>query len=276
MPDTTIDPIDPMMSPRRPASASEVDAYAGIAALYDLEHAGFRDDIELYRQFAHATGSPILELACGSGRILAPLAADGHRLTGIDRSAAMLERARSTVARSIPDAHVHLTRADMTAAADAPGGPFAFVIIGLNSLLHAESADEQRAILAAAHAASQPDALLVIDVLNPSPDALQALAGMALDGEWDDAAGGHVQKFSDRQIASATQTIRTSIWYDTIASDGGLRRTATAFAMRYVHHAELLLMLELAGWLPEQSYGSYELDPYVDDSDRLIVTARRG
>lgn len=265
-----------MMPPRRSAPAPEVDTYAGIAALYDLEHAGFRDDIELYRQFAHATGGPILELACGSGRILAPLAADGHQLTGIDRSAAMLERARSTLARSTPDARVQFVNSEMTAASHAPGGPFAFVIIGLNSLLHAESPAEQRAILAATHAASQPDALLVIDVLNPSPDALQALAGTALDGEWDDAAGGHVQKFSDRQITSAAQTIRTSIWYDTIASDGGLRRIATTFGMRYVHRPELLLMLELAGWLPEESYGSYELDPYVDDSERLIVTARRG
>ena len=264
-----------MMPPRRAASDDDADAYADIAALYDLEHAGFGDDVALYRQFAHATGGPILELACGSGRILVPLAEDGHHITGIDRSAAMLARARRALMQSVPNAHAHLIHADMTAAVSAPSGQFAFVIIGLNSLLHAESSAEQRAILAAAHTASAEDALLVIDALNPSPDGLQALAGTALDGEWDDA-GRHVQKFSDRHVDSATQTIQTSIWYDTIVTDGSVHRTATDFPMRYIHHAELLLMLELTGWLPADTYGSYDLDPYTDDSERLIVTARRG
>lgn len=265
-----------MMPPRRAVSDDDADTYADIAALYDLEHAGFGDDVALYRQFAHATGGPILELACGSGRILVPLATDGHHVTGLDRSTVMLDRARHALAQSIPDAHVHLVRADMTAAADVAGGPFALIIIGLNSLLHAESPAEQRAILAAAHTASAEDALLVIDALNPSPDGLQALAGTALDGEWDDAAGHRVQKFSDRHVDSATQTIQTSIWYDMIGTDGSVHRTTTDFPMRYIHHAELLLMLELTGWLPAGTYGSYDLDPYTDDSERLIVTARRG
>jgi hypothetical protein len=43
--------------------------------------------------------------------------------------------------------------------------------------------------------------------------------------------------------------------------------------MRYVHRAELELLLELAGFVEWQVYGSYELDPYDDQSDRLLVIA---
>ena len=62
------------------------DPYAELPDLYDLEHAGFSDDVELYLRLAEVVGDPILELGCGTGRVLAPLAAAGHRITGIDRS----------------------------------------------------------------------------------------------------------------------------------------------------------------------------------------------
>jgi hypothetical protein len=43
--------------------------------------------------------------------------------------------------------------------------------------------------------------------------------------------------------------------------------------MRYIHRAELELMLELAGYPEWELYGSYDLDPFEDGSDRLIVAA---
>ena len=48
----------------------------------------------------------------------------------------------------------------------------------------------------------------------------------------------------------------------------------TSFTLRYVSQAELLLLLELTGWVDFECYGSYDLDPVTDQSDRLIVTAQ--
>ncbi|CAA9542358.1 MAG: hypothetical protein AVDCRST_MAG33-135 [uncultured Thermomicrobiales bacterium] len=258
----------------RPVIAHRPDAYAGIPELYDLEHAGFDDDVEMYRQFAYATGDPVLELACGTGRIMVPLATDGHRVTGLDRSGPMLERARLALAAAGSATPYHLVEADMTAAADSPGGPFGLVIIGLNSLLHAGNGEEQRAILTAARQACDPRGQLIVDVLNPTPDQLQSLAGTALDGQWTFPDGRRVMKFSDRRVSAADQTIATSIWYDIVEADGTLRREVTSFTLRYVSQAELLLLLELTGWVDFECYGSYDLDPVTDQSDRLIVTAQ--
>lgn len=259
----------------RPVVAAQTDAYGGIPELYDLEHAAFDDDVEMYRQFAYATGDPVLELACGTGRILAPLAADGHRVTGLDRSGPMLDRARQALAATGSSTPYHLVEADMTAASTSPGGPFGLVIVGLNSLLHAEGGDEQRAILTAARQACDPRGQLIVDVLNPTPEHLQFLAGTALDGQWTFPDGRRVMKFSDRRVSPSEQTIATSIWYDIIDPDGTLRRETTSFTLRYVSHAELLLLLELTGWVDFEGYGSYDLDPVTDSSERLIVTAQR-
>src|SRR5919107_2851644 len=71
------------------------DPYAQLPELYDLEHAEFTEDIDLFLRLAEVVGDPILELGCGTGRVLGPLAAAGNRITGVDRSGPMLDRARS-------------------------------------------------------------------------------------------------------------------------------------------------------------------------------------
>src|SRR5215218_9993165 len=73
------------------------DPYAEIPELYDLEHAGFSEDVDLYLRLAEVVGDPILELGCGTGRVLGALAAAGNRVTGVDRSGPMLDRARSAL-----------------------------------------------------------------------------------------------------------------------------------------------------------------------------------
>ena len=66
-----------------PAANSETSAEA-LARLYDLDLAEDPGDVELYRALARRTGGPIVELAVGTGRIAAPLAADGHQVVGVD------------------------------------------------------------------------------------------------------------------------------------------------------------------------------------------------
>src|SRR4030095_13249564 len=64
-----------------------------LAQLYDLEHDEFTADADLYISLAQRTGGPILEVACGTGRILAPLARRGLSVVGFDSSPDMLARA---------------------------------------------------------------------------------------------------------------------------------------------------------------------------------------
>src|SRR5947209_9095078 len=74
--------------------------YDLIAPFYDSEHAQFDEDLDLYRNFAELCGGQILELACGSGRLLLPLARAGFTLTGVDSSDAMLKLARRQLEES--------------------------------------------------------------------------------------------------------------------------------------------------------------------------------
>lgn len=251
-----------------------VDPYASIAELYDLEHAGFRDDIDLLLSFADIVGGPILEMGCGSGRILLPLAGAGHDVTGVDRSAVMLERARAATREGAFAGSIRFMQGSMTEAGSAPGGPFGLVIFSLNALMHLPTVAEQRAALEAAMRALDPKGQLIIDSMNPTPDHLSSLGSAPiLEGSWELRDGSTVDKWAHRHVHPPTQTIDTLLWYDTVEPDGTLQRKRSRFPLRYIHPAELELMLELAGFSEVRMYGSYDMDPLDDESERLFVTA---
>ncbi len=250
------------------------DPYAPIAELYDLEHAGFRDDIDLLLSFADIVGDPILEMGCGSGRILLPLAEAGYDVTGIDRSAAMLDRARAGSSERSLDGSIQFMHGSILDADAAPGGPFGLVIFSLNALMHLPTATEQRAALESALRALDPKGQLIIDLMNPTPDHLTTLGSAPiLEGSWAFPDGASVDKWAHRRVHPTTQVIDTLLWYDRVGPDGTFHRTRSRFPLRYIHPAELDLMLELAGFTEVRMYGSYEMDPLDDDSERLFVTA---
>jgi SAM-dependent methyltransferase len=256
------------------SEAQVVDPYADLAELYDLEHAGLTDDLELYRQLTEVVGDPVLELGCGTGRILAPLAAAGFRVVGIDRSEPMLNRAHVVLAEEIRSGRVQLAEGEMVRTDDAPGGPFGLIIFSLNGLMHLATPCDQRVALAAARRALDPRGMLAIDVLNPTPELLMTFDGRVVhEGNWRRADGSGVDRYSSRVHSAATQQILTETWYDVTDANGAVRRVRSSFPLRYLTRSEIELMLELAGFVEWQVYGSYALDPYADDSERLIVTA---
>jgi len=257
-----------------PESDIAADPYAQLPELYDLEHAGFADDVELYLQFAEAIGDPILELGCGTGRVVVPLAKAGHRVSGVDQSVPMLDRAREIVAASAVSHLVDLHEGAMAAADSAPGGPFGLAIFSLNGLMHLPTPAEQRAALEGAKRALDPRGMLVIDTQNPSPDWLAALDGRVQhEGTWERHDGSVVNRFSARTHVVDEQHIDTELWYDVIDARGGLNRVRTRFPMRYLVPSELALLLEVVGFVEWKFYGSYDLGPFDGGSERLIVTA---
>ncbi|MBI3964284.1 MAG: class I SAM-dependent methyltransferase [Chloroflexi bacterium] len=253
--------------------SSEFDVFA---RYYELDQGGFAEDVSLYLELARRTGAPILELGCGTGRLLVPLAEAGYEVTGIDVSPAMLDVARAKVAaRPELAGRVELTQVD--ARATTWQSRFALAFWAINSFMHLEDTVVAGEVLARTRDALRPGGLLVLDLFNPDPDALTAPAGL-LRHEWtriDPATGETVTKLVSQRADPARQRIDVTFWYDALAVDGTVRRVVAPFAMRYWWRAELELALERAGFRCEQIYGSYDLDAYGPESERLLAVAVR-
>jgi ubiquinone/menaquinone biosynthesis C-methylase UbiE len=251
----------------------DADPYRDIVEYYDLEHDLFRDDIELIERLVETVGDPVLELACGTGRVLEPLARPGRRLTGIDTSPAMLAAARRRLENAVGE--ITLREAAMT---DLPleSGKFGMVIVALNGLLHATTSAEQRLVLREGFRSLDPRGMLYLDLANPAQAWPHSGPQPVLSaGTWVSAVGERVQKFQAVTVDSSSQVVSTENWYDVVDQTDGLRRLHSKFNLRYIHAAELELMLELAGFVEWQIYGSYELDPITTESPRIIALAEK-
>jgi len=144
------------------------------AALYDFEYRRRRADVNFYRRLARncmefVPAGPILDLACGTGRLLLPLLRDGHRVVGLDRSAPMLAAARRRVARLCPTRRQQclIVRADLRAFALAPR--FALAVAAFHSVQHLYSTADLRRFLRAVRASLVPGGWFAFDVLPPDP-----------------------------------------------------------------------------------------------------------
>lgn len=249
--------------------------YDRFARFYDAEYADFRDDLPLLRHYAERVDGPLLDLACGSGRVLLPLAQAGFHLTGVDTSQEMLARARRRVAAAGVGGRVTLVDHDI---ASVPlDRTFGLAFIQVNSFMHLNTPQRQRQALQCWRGYLRPGATLLIDLFNPDLLTLiEADGRLLVDQQWrDDDSGATVVKQITRRIDLSTQLQETIFVYDEVFPDGQSRRTIIPFTLRFLWRAEAELLLELCGYRLERVYGGYDMHTYDAESPRMILAARR-
>ena len=248
------------------------NAFDRLARYYDWEHAGFLEDLPLYLGLAERVGGPILEAACGTGRLLLPLARAGYDVVGLDSSPAMLGLAEAALAREPRlGRRVRLVPGDMRTA--RLGEQFGLVIVALDSFgLLLERAEQLRGLASLRrHVAHQ--GLLVVDVANGNLRGGEAAEETVLHRAGRLPEGSQLLKWVVRRTDHALQLDRLLHLYDESAVDGPVRRTAVELELRYFTRFELELLLERAGFLVEAVFGDYELGPFGPGSQRLIAVA---
>lgn len=237
----------------------------------DQDYRNARDDLALYGRLAEEKSGPILELGCGTGRVLAALRRAGHIGVGLDISPAMLAEARRCLG---PDTALHC--ADMSDFALARTD-FALAIAATNALMHLPSAARQLAALRCVGRHLKPGGLLVVDLFNPPVVELVLQAGcqLAVDS-WEGArAGTSVTKWMQRDVDWTHQMQTTRIAYETLHADNRLARVECCFNLRFLWKSEMELMLKQAGFELLQIWGTYSQDALCEESEVMIFCAER-
>ncbi len=250
-----------------------------LAAIYDAIYAG-RDDTAFWLTVAAAAdGGPILELGCGSGRILLPLARAGHEITGLDLSAPMLERCRAKVDAQPPEVRerVRLVMADMTSF--DLGRRFGAITCPFAGFQQLRTVELQLACLERCRAHLLPRGRLVLDLPNPDPAPASYARDEATDGE---ETAQVVEWTEGRRIRwwmtvvgydRLLQVNECEVTYEIIEEDGAARRISEAISLRYTFRYELEHLLVRAGFRLVALHGDYDRSPFGDGSPALIVAA---
>jgi SAM-dependent methyltransferase len=264
--------MEPLASPSPPATAALFDRFA---RYYDDDYRTYTEDIAAILALAEESGGPVLELGCGTGRLLLPLAQAGHSVTGVDISPALLDVARRKLAQTGPPGQVTLAEGDLRSFA-LPRRDFAFAFCTSNTLMHLTTPQDQQTALANAARHLRPGGLLLVDLFHPDIARLMEVHGlMELADQWQTAEGGQVLKWSVRTLDLAAQLQETLFLYDETTPDGLTRRTVCPFTLRFLWRSEAELMLAAAGFALEAVWGDFDGNPYDNASDHLILLATK-
>jgi ubiquinone/menaquinone biosynthesis C-methylase UbiE len=246
------------------------------ARFYDDDYRAYNDDLAAIADLAAEQGDPILELGCGTGRVLAPLAAAGHTIAGVDISPALLDIARKKLEHTSNAANVTLVQDDLRSF-DLLYKAYTFAFCTSNTLMHLTTQADQLDALRNAYRHLQPGGLLLIDLFNPDMARLLAVNGLTeLADQWvDPATGAQVYKWSVRTVDVAEQLQDTLFIYEEILPGGEVRRTPCPFVLRFLWRSEAELMLQTAGFFVEEVWGDFDRQAYDGGSDHLILIARK-
>ncbi|MFG1992972.1 class I SAM-dependent methyltransferase [Actinoplanes sp. NPDC048988] len=228
-------------------------AFYSHARLYDLMFPGGGPAVDFYRDYAGRQGGRVLELGCGTGNKLIPIAADGWPCVGLDFSAEMLAEARRKAGQR--GVTVEWTRGDMR---DFDlGRAFDFVFIAANSLLHLHEPEDLVGCFQAVRRHLAPGGLFVFDVFNPNVRLLAAADGVRRGREslsFVDAGRGEVHVEVVETYDAAAQVTRGT-WFLSSGSEADF--VVAPLEIRSIFPQELPLLLSLGGLRLVERFGDW-------------------
>ena len=243
------------------------DAYARLVARhYDPINAALRGgahDVAYYLALARECGGPVLELGCGTGRVLLPIAREGIACVGVDASADML----AVLREKAPPPSLELVHATMESF-DLGARRFPLVTIPFRAFSHLLDVPAQLAALANVRRHLAPGGRLALDVFDPKlasiaraedPEALAVTA---------ETPRGKVQRFDrvTRDAARQVLTLRVRFVADAPEDCG-----EGELQLRWFHRFELEHLLARAGFAIEALHGGFDRRAWEPGGETIVV-----
>ncbi len=246
------------------------------ARFYEWSQRDYEEDLPFYKEVAQWTGGPVLDVACGSGRVSIPLGRGGFAVVGFDASEVMLEIARQRLAREseavqrrvefVPGRMETFDREDQFGAVIVPNSSV-FELPGRHSLLQCFRRLYRHTL---------PGGLTVVDVVAPGEMKSQEIGEEVVVQEGVNPSTGLLTRELKliKGIRWGMQTVQVSHTF--IEGEGkGSERYVFEAEYRWLEKDEGVGLLERAGFIEVKPLGDFDRSPYEEGSPRLIFLARR-
>lgn len=241
------------------------------AQLYHAHHSRHAEDLPFWIGLAGELGGPVLELGCGTGRVLIPLAQAGHLAFGLDRDPAMLRFLKRSISDSLAG-RIHIFCGDLTRFHLGQRFPLILMPCNTYSTLTPEqrpqALDQVRRHLA-------PGGIFAVSL--PNPAVLMRLPGRG-EPEVEEVLphpgdGEPVQVSSEWERDERQFVLR---WhYDHLQPDGRIKRTTGVACHHLATKDDYLQEMTAAGLQPAGVFGNFHRRPYTPRSPELIILARQ-
>ncbi len=249
------------------------------ARFYDLDISDLAThDLAFYRRYAALAGGPILELACGTGRVTIPLARSGHTVHGLDLSHSMLAILAEKLRGLTPEVarRIEFTQGDMSGF--DLSRRFSTVIVPFRAFQALTSFEQQRGCLRAVGRHLRPGGRFILDVFMPHTHVLQRWDSPGARVDWvayDPATGETITRRSRRRrIDAERQIIYPELIFEVTAEDGLTRTFSDQLALRYFHPYQIQTLLLTHGFRIEEEWGDYHGGPLGHGPEQVFVCTR--
>jgi ubiquinone/menaquinone biosynthesis C-methylase UbiE len=251
------------------------------AEYYDYTSKGLEGDLQFYLDEAKRSGSPVLELGCGTGRILIPIAEAGIDIVGLDLSDAMLSVAQRKIA-SLPTSvqeRIELVEGDMRAF--SLGRKFKLITIPYRAFLHLMTPEDQKAALRTIHEHLDADGCLVFNIFDPRVETIAAHLvplGRAVKKlmEFARSDNEHRVIVSESRRYDTEQQVLTEDRIFEELDEGGevISKAYAVISLRYAFRYEMQHLLELCGYNIDALYGDFERGPFRSGNEQIWVARK--
>lgn len=243
------------------------------AAFYDWENARTlgRRDVAFWRRTLREEDARTLELGCGTGRLLIPMARTGVPIVGVDRSPEMIAHAIERRRRLPRAQRPPIVRGDIRTL-PFPARAFGVVMAPYGLLQSLLRESDLTSLLGEAHRVLRKGGLLAIDLVPDLPAWSEYHEQVSLRGRGP--RGGELTLVeSVRQDRRRRLTIFDEVFIETV----GRRKTRHSFSLtfRTLSLPEVVERLETAGFKVERLLGDYRGGRWADDSDVWLIHARK-
>lgn len=241
------------------------------ARYFTAQYKNYMQDIPFWIKLADTYPGGVLELGCGSGRVLFQLTALGHPVTGIDNDPEMLTLAQLNNSQA-ESGNVILLQADISNF-DLQRR-YSLVISPCNTFSYLNNG-QVRTSLACIHRHLHGDHMLALDL--PNPDFLLHTPvdpHEPVDSFIEPCSGNPVQVSAIQIIQPDRQRVDMTWYYDELLPDGIIKRLELPIIYYLRRPAELEDMLKQAGFAGVSFFGGYEQQALGPDSERMVVLAR--
>lgn len=239
---------------------------------YDLECDAFDGDFTLIDAWAQQMGSPLLDLACGTGRMSIRLALQGYAMTGVDIVPEMIAHARKKAAAR--GASVQWVVGD---ARDFHlGRQFAGIFMIMNAFQFLPEREDHEGLFACVREHLQPGGQFLFETRNPSPRNLFGVRHP--DGDtYTTTDGARLVTTSQQHYDPMTQIQHYLSNYQWTYPNGEQRERVLRTGLRYVFPQEMEALLHYNGFRIHTVYGDWQQHPLTAESPAMIyICERRG
>lgn len=242
------------------------------ARFYDAAYAAIPTvgaDVDFYRGLARENAGPVLELGCGTGRVLLRIAEDGFPCSGLDASRHMLDALRAK--SRFPN--LRLVHAPMQRF-DLGQDRFMLIFSAFRVFQHMYSVEDQLQCLACVRRHLAPGGQFAFDVFAPR------LARMAQPEEPETADakfeqdGESVTRFARVSRDTVEQILRVSFRYERRRGGEVVGNDEAHFRMRWFWRFELEHLLARAGFSEVEIFGDFDRKPVAAETPAFVVVAR--